>query len=290
MSDSVPNLATVAARGEATPPQPSSVGTKQRLLAALLSAFAAGAGQLLLGLRRKGVVLLLVFIALLSGVWPLRLPHSFAGLILLVLAWLGLSFYAICAALFEHRSPTAQRPSRWWLLAIPPLTYLGFNLVFTPLFLVSGFRALKVESSAMQPTLSVGDQIVIDQDYYRHHHPAVCNDLVVVRRSDYQTVKRVVAVSGDTIEGKNRKIIVNGGLADEPFIQHSRTAGTNPELDSFGAVSIPAGKYFVMGDNRDVSLDSRMADFGLVDAQAIVGRPLYIYRSPMKGRVGKKLH
>ena len=140
----------------------------------------------------------------------------------------------------------------------------------------------------MQPTLLIGDQFVIDKNYYRHQ-PVARNDLVVMRRNDYQTVKRVVAVSGDTIAGKNRKIVVNGQLAEEQFILHSLPAGTNPELDSFGPVAIPAGKYFVMGNNRGVSLDSRTPDFGLVDAGAIVGKPLYIYRSPMKARVGKKL-
>lgn len=234
-------------------------------------------------------MLLLVFACLSSCVWPLHLPRSFVALTFIVLTWLGLSVYAASAALLERRSPAAQRLSKWWLLAILPLTYLGINLLFTPLFLVSGFRALKFDSSAMQPTLLIGDQFVIDKNYYSQH-PVVQNDLVVMRRNDYRTVKRVVAVGGDTVEGKNRKIVVNGQLADEPFIQHSLPEGANPEMDTFGPVTIPAGKYFVLGDNRDISLDSRRPEFGLVDAQAIVGKPLYIYRSPIKGHIGKPLY
>jgi len=141
----------------------------------------------------------------------------------------------------------------------------------------------------METTLLTGDQFVIDKNSYRHQ-PVARNDLVVMRRKDYQTVKRVVALGGDTIEGKNRQILLNGQLLDEPFIQHALRPGSNPEQDSFGPVTIPVGKYFVMGDNRDLSLDSRAPDFGLIDAQAIVGKPLYIYRSPTKGRVGKKLY
>jgi signal peptidase I len=49
-------------------------------------------------------------------------------------------------------------------------------------------------------------------------------------------------------------------------------------MDTFGPTTIPSGKFFVMGDNRDISLDSRSADFGLVDARSIVGKPLYGYR------------
>jgi signal peptidase I len=168
-------------------------------------------------------------------------------------------------------------------LAIPPLVYVGFNLVFTPLFLASGFRALKFNSQSMETTLQVGDQFIIDQTYYGRHRVGR-NDLVVMRREGYQTVKRVIAIGGDTIEGKDRQVMVNGQVVVEPFVQHSGP-GINPQLDTFDAVAVPAGKYFVMGDNRDISLDSRMPKVGLVDAQAIVGKPLYIYRSPATGRV-----
>jgi signal peptidase I len=259
-----------------------------KLLAAVLSAMIPGAGQLLLAQRRKGILLLLVFVVVASSVWPLRLPRFPAGLGLIGLCWLALSLYAACTALLEHRNPADRRTSKWWLLAVPLLTYLGFNAVFTPLFLVAGFRALKFNSSAMETTLLTGDQFVIDKTFYRDHSVSR-NDLVVLRREDYQTVKRVIALGGDTVGAKNREIIVNGQVVAEPFIRHTLALGTNQWMDSFGQVTVPVGKYFVMGDNRDVSLDSRSPEFGLLDAQAITGKPLYIYRSPIKGRVGKKL-
>jgi signal peptidase I len=286
VSDSADNPA-VGATGDTVLSQPTS-STKRHLLAALLSALVPGAGQLLLAQRRKGIMLLLVFGVLLSCVWPLRLPHFFVPFILVNLGWLVLSFYAGCTALFEHRSPTGQRTPRWWFVVILLFTYLGINVVYTPLFLIAGFRALKFNSSAMENTLLMGDQFIIDRPFYSDHSVAR-DDLVVLRRQDYQTVKRVVAIGGDTIEGRNRRIMVNGQLLAEPFIRHSLAPGTNPEMDSFGPVTVAVGKYFVMGDNRDVSLDSRSPDFGLLDAQAIIGKPLYIYRSPIKGRLGKKL-
>lgn len=262
--------------------------TKQRIVAAMLSALIPGAGQLLLGQRRKGIALLLVFVALLCSILPLRLPRFFAPLVLIALIWIGLALYAPYTALFQRTDSFATRPSKWWLLSILLMAYVGINLIFTPLFILSGFGALRFNSSAMEQTFLAGDQFILDKTYYRHQ-PVARNDLVVMRREDYQTVKRVIAVGGDTIEGKNRQITVNGVVVDEPFIQHSLSAGTNPEMDSFGPILIPVGKYFVMGDNRDVSLDSRSLDFGLLNAQAIVGRPLYIYRSPRRGRVGRKL-
>ena len=287
MSDPASN-STVVPTGDLVAAQKKFVGTKRQLLAAVLSAMIPGAGQLLLAQRRKGILLLLVFFVVASGVWPLRLPRFPAGLGLIGLCWLALSLYAAGTALLEHRNPADRRTSKWWLLAVPLLTYVGFNAVFTPLFLVAGFRALKFNSSAMETTLLTGDQFVIDKTFYRDHSVSH-NDLVVLRREDYQTVKRVIALGGDTVGAKNREIIVNGRVVAEPFIRHTLALGTNQWMDSFGQITVPVGKYFVMGDNRDVSLDSRSPEFGLLDAQAITGKPLYIYRSPIKGRVGKKM-
>jgi signal peptidase I len=219
----------------------------------------------------------------------LRFPRFFAGFGLIGLCWLVLSLYAAGAALLEHTNPADRRTSKWWLLVVPLLTYLSINAVFTPLFLLAGFRALKFNSSAMEDTFLTGDQFVIDKTFYRDHAVAR-NDLVVLHKQDYQTVKRVIAIGGDTLEAKNREIIVNGQGVAESFIRHTRAPGSDPWMDSFGPVTIPTGKYFVMGDNRDVSLDSRSSEFGLLDAQTITGKPLYIYRSPIQARVGKKLN
>jgi signal peptidase I len=260
----------------------------RRILVAGLSAVFPGAGQLTLGQRRKGIWLLLGFAALVACVWPLRAPR-FVGSVLLVFAWLGLALYASGSAVLMPVGQAAPRPSKWWLLAIAPLVYVGINLVFTPLFLVAGFRALRFDSTSMRPTLLVGDCFVIDKEYYRFHAPAI-NDLVVVPAKRYQTVKRVIAVAGDTIQGRERQIVVNGKILDEPFIEHSEAPGTNPEMDTFGPITVAAGKLFLMGDNRDVSLDSRLPEFGLIDVKAVLGKPLYIYRSRDKSRRGKYLN
>jgi len=79
------------------------------------------------------------------------------------------------------------------------------------------------------------------------------------------------------LPGKDGAIIVNGNRMEEAYIQH---LGNPPaQLNEFGPVNIPPGKLFVMGDNRDVSFDSRMPEFGLVDEQSVAGRALYIVGS-----------
>jgi signal peptidase I len=173
------------------------------------------------------------------------------------------------------------------LLAVA-LTYVGFNLVFTSLLFASGFRAMELFSSAMEPTLLKNDRFMIDRNYYRQH---ICGrgDLVVMRIEDAQTVKRVIAIASDTIEGRDREIFLNGRVLDERFAYHPRGGGNVPEQDNFGPITVAAGKYFVMGDNRDTSRDSRMPDFGQVDQNAITGRPLYIYLGNTWSRNGLKL-
>ncbi len=277
---------TVSPAPALPPESPHAYSRGKHLIAVLLSAFLPGSGHLIIGQRRKGCVLTSLFLALLLCLWPLRLPRFYPGLIFVLLVWLALSLYASYSALFAKPSPAAR--SKAWLLVVPPFVYVGINLVFTPLLLLSGFRAFRFNSSAIEPTLFIGDQFIIDQNYYRHKS-LVHDDLVVVRRKDYQTVKRVIAIGGDKIQARNREILINGRVVDEPFIQHTRPPGIDPEMDSFRPITVPGGRVFLMGDNRDVSLDSRAKDFGLLTTDAIIGKPLYIYRSPLKRRLGKQL-
>ena len=149
-------------------------------------------------------------------------------------------------------------------------------LIFTLLLIGSGFHTFKFASSSMEPMISVGDKFVADSRYYQRHSPNR-DDLVLVQTGNAVTVKRIIAIGGDTIEGKQREIFLNNQVQNEPFVQHKFKAGLEPELDTFGPIKIPPDKYFLMGDNRDISLDSRTSSFGLIDASAIVGRPLYGY-------------
>lgn len=130
----------------------------------------------------------------------------------------------------------------------------------------------------MEPTFFAGDKFVIDELYYRHQPPHR-GDLVFMRFEDVVTVKRIIAIPGDTIRGENRAVYLNGKLLVESYIQHKlRTSGAD-WLDTFGPVAVPSGKYFVIGDNRDISLDSRKPEYGLLDDRSIVGEPLYGYRT-----------
>lgn len=130
------------------------------------------------------------------------------------------------------------------------------------------FDFVVVSGSSMYPTLHDRDRLIINKIEYEVGQPQY-GDIVVLRYAkgvDY--VKRVIAKGGDTIEIKDMKVYRNGKVLNEPYI--------NPEpYGDFSKVTVPAGKYFVMGDNRANSSDSRFADLGYVDKKDMIGHVIF---------------
>ena len=117
----------------------------------------------------------------------------------------------------------------------------------------------------MKPTLANGERFVYDMAYSRSQTKRR-GDVVIFHHQDSLFIKRITGIPGDTIEGKQQQIFLNG----HPVSELSSNA--------FPPVTVTAGKYFVLGDNLDMSNDSRIPGFGLVDENAIVGKALYSYQ------------
>jgi signal peptidase I len=130
---------------------------------------------------------------------------------------------------------------------------------------------------AMLPTVKAGQYVVIDRDYYTSH-PIRRFDLVIVRDpagtksttgADTFFLKRVVALGGETVEVRGRTLYVNQAPLPQPF----STIPHEPS-EEFGPYLIPQGEYFLMGDNRPNSADSRhwrghSVDKSLIHAKAV---------------------
>lgn len=173
-------------------------------------------------------------------------------------------------------------------------------------------QAFKIPSGSMIPTLLIGDHILVNKFLYGTKIPfsgkrmfvfkkPERGDIIVFKYPENPSkdfVKRVVAAEGDVIESKNKMIYVNGNKVNEPYARHTdssmRPMGIEPR-DNFGPVIVPKNKYFVMGDNRDQSYDSRY--WGYVDIKDVKGKALILYWSwdsekswVRFGRIGSLVH
>jgi signal peptidase I len=170
-------------------------------------------------------------------------------------------------------------------------------------------QAFKIPSGSMIPTLLIGDHILVSKLSYGIQWPGDCKvrlsfppitcytsytiisfgepqrgDIIVFRYpedEDKDFIKRIVGLPGDRIEIRNKLVHVNGvPVEDKSYTQRvdpGMIDGTINPRDNFGPVTVPAGSYFVMGDNRDQSLDSRF--WGYVSAEKIRGKAFRIYWS-----------
>jgi len=142
-------------------------------------------------------------------------------------------------------------------------------------------KAYKIPAASMEPTLLVGDHILVDRS--EASRAPRRGDLIVFqypKDPSKDFVKRVVAVAGDTVELKDKVLLINGKVVKEPYIVHKekeRFQATENPRDNSPLQKIAADSYFVMGDNRDRSYDSRF--WGTVSKDKIKGTVKSIYWS-----------
>ena len=122
----------------------------------------------------------------------------------------------------------------------------------------------------MEPTLCDGDYILLNRAAFVVEEPQRGDVVVFLNESDggKPLIKRVVAVGGDEIGILKDNLYLNGKVIKEPYVQETR--GYNPQESRIW--NVPEGYYFVLGDNRDVSRDSRDESVGFVKKDTIIGK------------------
>jgi signal peptidase I len=167
----------------------------------------------------------------------------------------------------------------------------------------SSTKNFKVPTAGMEPTIMAEETIEADMDAYRDSDPQA-GDVVVFKSPNYVSdvnVKRCVATGGQVVRIKDGVLFVN----DQPFAPSLPLKRTNQttvppdvrdpkivppgagNIDNFGPVKVPDGMYFMIGDHRDNSFDSR--HFGCVDRKSILGKAISISRSTEDSRIGKRI-
>jgi len=170
-------------------------------------------------------------------------------------------------------------------------------------------QAFKIPSGSMEDTLAIGDHLLVSKFIYGTKLPFSDKrvltfrdprqgDVIVFEYPEDPSkdfIKRVVGTPGDVVEGKEKKVYVNGKPYENPHEVHKEKDLIPKEMnprDTFGPVTVPANSYFVMGDNRDRSYDSRFWKF--VKRDQIKGLAFIKYWSwdreklrPRIGNIGK---
>lgn len=205
--------------------------------------------------------------------------------------------------------PQHPHSSSSWSEVIKSLSGTLIIAVFVVTFIVQAFQ---IPSESMENTLLIGDYLLVDKLHFGQdgfwdkvipYRPVRRGDIIVFHYPvdpSVHFVKRVVGIPGDKIRLIDRRVFVNGVPLNEPYVHYFRPHDSYrdefPRLDlsvmpsvsgtwwtqmqklvDDNQLIIPEGNYFVMGDNRDDSLDSRY--WGFVPRENIVGRPLLIYWS-----------
>ncbi len=184
----------------------------------------------------------------------------------------------------------------------------GLWAVIIALFVMSFIiQAFKIPSSSMEDSLKIGDHLFVSKFIYGIRVPFFKEKRILklknVKRKEVivfeypkdtskDYIKRCIGLPGDTVEIKDKKVYVNGKLLNEPYVMHKDPniypnteyiSISRKRRDNFGPIIVPKGEYFVMGDNRDFSSDSRF--WGPLPEKYIKGRALINYWPPARIKV-----
>lgn len=155
-----------------------------------------------------------------------------------------------------------KRKNEWleWAKAI-------FLAVLLALFLHTFvFATSIVEGESMEPTLEDGERLIFNKFIYMINEPKR-GDIIIIQQPQKNYVKRIIALPNETIEIRNSALYIDGERYDEVFLDEAIADKTG----SFGPVQVPEDNYFVMGDNRAISKDSRNG-LGYIQRDEIIGR------------------
>ncbi|HTW47129.1 MAG TPA: signal peptidase I [Acidobacteriaceae bacterium] len=149
---------------------------------------------------------------------------------------------------------------------------VGIAVVASVLIITFLYQPVRVEGTSMQPELRDQDRLFIDKFFFRFEK-IDRGDVVVFhypRDPEKSYIKRVIGLPGDTVAIRQGRVFIDNQPIDEPYVPRRYR-----DTRSMGELVVPPDEYFVMGDHRSISSDSR--DFGPVDRDLIYGKATFIY-------------
>lgn len=186
----------------------------------------------------------------------------------------------------EHPLPSSPEQPPQPLSTIAPLSLLrdiAFSIVLAVVLIVFIYQPVKVEGTSMMPGLTDQERIFINKYTYKLGTGTIARDDLVVFHYPYDPtqsyIKRIIGLPGDIVEIKEGTVFVNGTKLDEPYVPAEYR-----DHVSWAKQTVPSDHYFVLGDHRSSSNDSRA--WGFVARKEIYGKAVFVYWPPDKiGRV-----
>jgi signal peptidase I len=252
-------------------------------LAALLTILTTGLGHLYSGKPLRGIILFIIG-QLLYFVFAIAVniitPNVF--FVLPAVAF-GIAFIIFCAvdaiwiAKRKQENYELAKYNRWFIyvgyIVIASLAVNAYkSIIVNPHFI----QAYKLPAGSMEPTLLIGDHFLAGKLIYKTTEPKR-GDIIIFkypRNPESAMVKRLVGEPGDKLEIIERTVYINGKPLKEEYAHYIDPSSA---YQHYGPINVPPRQYFVLGDNRDNSMDSRF--WGFVPRENLLGKPLFIYWS-----------
>ncbi|MFH1374361.1 MAG: signal peptidase I [bacterium] len=272
-------------------------------LAALLTVCLPGLGHHYCGRTRRGIVAWVLVVVIANACFAALLFVDAAPLNVILPLVLGLAagvavvVDSVKTAKAVDTSFRSTKYHRWYVYIVIIAAWIILGPRLVPMF--GTYESFKVPSTAMENTVLAGDYFLADMSAYRSAAPQRNDVVVFIYPVDGVTkyVKRCVALPGDTVEVRDKVVLVNGNRFEDPAqvkyidttadggpVIQPRRAGKQDSRDNFGPFVVPRDCYFMMGDNRDNSYDSRY--WGAVHRDLILGKAVRITWSQTFDRVG----
>ncbi len=267
-------------------------------IAGLFSYLVPGLGQVYNGQATKGlffnflitlwggVVFSFLFYMMKQPIRRINIAFLFVILLISIAAHLCIIVEAIKTSRKREMENGLKAYNKWTLYLAVIIISLAVDYSVSSAVKENIVKPFRIPTGSMEPTLLNGDFLLSNQLYYRTTNPARGEVVIMKYPKDERInyIKRIVGMPGDTLEIRDKVLMINRQPIDEPYVRSIDPLVQQQSLgrDNYGPVVVPSDEYFMMGDYRDNSLDSR--DWGTVKRHQIIGKPMFIYWS-WKGTV-----
>ncbi|MEI6348684.1 MAG: signal peptidase I [Bacteroidota bacterium] len=273
-----------------------------------------GLGQIYNGQLKKAIVFFVLVLIFPISYGLLRTETSFYELLILIIVQLFIQFSVIVDAVIQARRQKEFIPKKYntWYFYLLIAFSITTVIWFIDFKSILGIQSVHIPTSSNEPTVMIGDNIIVDTKIYNHKNPEYC-DLVVFKQLDGYTYNfRVIGKPNDRIRIKNNFLIINDIPCKYRFIEKTRAndfpifgainlkfeeefpdgkkhniykleAFYDSTMTNFENIVVPSDSYFLLGDNRDNAADSRY--FGFVRRDAIVGQMIFTLWGKSNNRI-----